>query len=133
MLLGELWLLEFQSWALLRLSNLLKVRVYLTILGSSYLISFVGFVSKGIEKLPPTCWLIKCRFAKFWFLNFVGMERLPFKPEGYNFWTWRGHKIHYVVQGEGPAIVLIHGFGASVFHWRSDLFAFFCLHFVIVH
>lgn len=53
------------------------------------------------------------------------MERLPFKPEGYNFWTWRGHKIHYVVQGEGPPIVLIHGFGASVFHWRSDLVAFF--------
>ncbi|XP_022136965.1 pheophytinase, chloroplastic isoform X2 [Momordica charantia] len=49
------------------------------------------------------------------------MERLPFKPEGYNFWTWRGHKIHYVVQGEGPAIVLIHGFGASVFHWRYNI------------
>ncbi|XP_022981525.1 pheophytinase, chloroplastic-like [Cucurbita maxima] len=50
-----------------------------------------------------------------------GIERLPFKPEGYNFWTWRGHKIHYVVQGEGPPIVLIHGFGASVFHWRYNI------------
>ncbi|XP_008452066.1 pheophytinase, chloroplastic isoform X2 [Cucumis melo] len=49
------------------------------------------------------------------------IERLPFKPEGYNFWTWRGHKIHYVVQGEGPPIVLIHGFGASVFHWRYNI------------
>lgn len=48
----------------------------------------------------------------------IGIERLPFKAEGYNFWTWRGHKIHYVVQGEGPAVVLIHGFGASSFHWR---------------
>lgn len=48
----------------------------------------------------------------------VGVERLEFKPEGYNFWTWRGHKIHYVVQGEGPPVVLIHGFGASAFHWR---------------
>ncbi|XP_057829492.2 pheophytinase, chloroplastic isoform X2 [Cryptomeria japonica] len=49
------------------------------------------------------------------------MERLPFKPEGYNFWTWRDHQIHYVVQGEGPPIVLIHGFGASVFHWRYNI------------
>ncbi|OVA07056.1 Alpha/beta hydrolase fold-1 [Macleaya cordata] len=46
-----------------------------------------------------------------------GMERLPFKPEGYNFWSWRGHKIHYVEQGQGLPIVLIHGFGASAFHW----------------
>lgn len=50
-----------------------------------------------------------------------GIERLPFKSEGYNFWTWRGHKIHYVVQGEGPPVVLIHGFGASVFHWRYNI------------
>ncbi|KDO70958.1 hypothetical protein CISIN_1g017361mg [Citrus sinensis] len=50
-----------------------------------------------------------------------GMERLPFKPEGYNFWTWRGHKIHYVVQGEGSPVVLIHGFGASAFHWRYNI------------
>lgn len=50
-----------------------------------------------------------------------GLERLPFKPEGYNFWTWRDHKIHYVVQGDGPSIVLIHGFGASAFHWRYNI------------
>eukprot|EP01018_Ginkgo_biloba_P008377 Gb_04951 [translate_table: standard] len=50
-----------------------------------------------------------------------GVERLPFKPEGYNFWTWRGHKIHYVVEGEGRPIVLIHGFGASAFHWRYNI------------
>lgn len=50
-----------------------------------------------------------------------GMEKLPFKPEGYNFWTWRNHKIHYVVQGEGRPIVLIHGFGASAFHWRYNI------------
>ncbi|CAH2076436.1 unnamed protein product [Thlaspi arvense] len=50
-----------------------------------------------------------------------GSERLAFKPEGYNFWEWRGHKIHYVVQGEGLPLVLIHGFGASVFHWRYNI------------
>ncbi|KAK1373491.1 pheophytinase, chloroplastic [Heracleum sosnowskyi] len=50
-----------------------------------------------------------------------GLERLPFKPEGYNFWNWRGHKIHYVEQGEGIPIVLIHGFGASAYHWRYNI------------
>ncbi|CAN6452958.1 unnamed protein product [Victoria cruziana] len=50
-----------------------------------------------------------------------GLEKLPFKPEGYNYWTWRGHKVHYVEQGEGDPIVLIHGFGASAFHWRYNI------------
>ncbi|XP_030523712.1 pheophytinase, chloroplastic [Rhodamnia argentea] len=50
-----------------------------------------------------------------------GADRLPFKREGYNYWTWRGHKIHYVVQGEGFPVVLIHGFGASAYHWRYNI------------
>lgn len=50
-----------------------------------------------------------------------GLERLPFKPEGYNFWTWNGRRIHYVVEGEGLPIVLVHGFGASAFHWRYNI------------
>ncbi|XP_071711113.1 pheophytinase, chloroplastic [Rutidosis leptorrhynchoides] len=50
-----------------------------------------------------------------------GLERLPFKKDGYKFWTWRGHKIHYVEEGEGFPIVLIHGFGASAFHWRYNI------------
>ncbi|CAM6111154.1 unnamed protein product [Calypogeia fissa] len=49
------------------------------------------------------------------------LDILPFKPEGYNYWQWRDHKVHYVVQGEGKPIVLIHGFGASVFHWRYNI------------
>ncbi|KAL0344241.1 UNVERIFIED_CONTAM: Pheophytinase, chloroplastic [Sesamum angustifolium] len=50
-----------------------------------------------------------------------GLEKLPFKPEGYNYWTWRDRKIHFVVEGEGFPIVLIHGFGASAFHWRYNI------------
>ncbi|KAJ7944261.1 putative Alpha/beta hydrolase [Quillaja saponaria] len=50
-----------------------------------------------------------------------GIQRLPYKQEGYNYWTWRGHKIHYIVQGEGSPVVLIHGFGASAFHWRYNI------------
>lgn len=50
-----------------------------------------------------------------------GLEILPFKADGYNFWTWRGRRIHYVEQGAGRPVVLIHGFGASAFHWRYNI------------
>ncbi|MCC5899309.1 MAG: alpha/beta fold hydrolase [Phormidium sp. BM_Day4_Bin.17] len=38
------------------------------------------------------------------------------------FWTWRGFRICYRQQGNsGPAIVLVHGFGASMGHWRKNI------------
>lgn len=37
-------------------------------------------------------------------------------------WTWRGFPISYQAQGhEGPAVVFVHGFGASCGHWRKNL------------
>ena len=36
-------------------------------------------------------------------------------------WNWRGYDIKYVAYGEGPPIVLIHGFGASIGHWRKNI------------
>ncbi len=36
-------------------------------------------------------------------------------------WTWRSHKIQYTVKGVGRPIVLIHGFGASIGHWRKNI------------
>ncbi|KAK3158854.1 hypothetical protein QOZ80_2AG0142490 [Eleusine coracana subsp. coracana] len=50
-----------------------------------------------------------------------GLEMLPFKADGYNFWTWKGRRIHYVEEGQGRPVVLIHGFGASAFHWRYNI------------
>lgn len=85
----------------------------------------MGFPCRLFETGLLDVGLLNAAWLSFLIILFVGIERLPFKPEGYNFWTWRGHKIHYVVQGEGPPIVLIHGFGASVFHWRSGLVAIF--------
>ncbi|KAJ7527390.1 hypothetical protein O6H91_16G067600 [Diphasiastrum complanatum] len=37
------------------------------------------------------------------------------------YWTWRDQKINYVAVGSGPAIVLVHGFGASIGHWRRNI------------
>lgn len=37
-------------------------------------------------------------------------------------WIWRGFPICYQAQGnQGPAIVLVHGFGASWGHWRKNI------------
>jgi len=46
-------------------------------------------------------------------------ERLKLLPKGWNSWKWRNHNINWLTAGEkGPIVVLIHGFGASVYHWR---------------
>ena len=36
-------------------------------------------------------------------------------------WIWEGHKIGYTVVGEGQPILLIHGFGASIGHWKKNI------------
>jgi len=36
-------------------------------------------------------------------------------------WQWRGHSIQYTVSGEGAPVLLIHGFGASLGHWRKNI------------
>ncbi len=38
-----------------------------------------------------------------------------------HFWTWQGHKIQYTVMGSGQPLVLVHGFGASIGHWRKNI------------
>lgn len=36
-------------------------------------------------------------------------------------WNWKGYKIQYTVMGEGCPLVLVHGFGASIGHWRKNI------------
>jgi pimeloyl-ACP methyl ester carboxylesterase len=36
-------------------------------------------------------------------------------------WTWQGHQITYTVHGTGDPLVLVHGFGASIGHWRKNI------------
>mmetsp|Transcript_29426 Transcript_29426/g.44901 ORF Transcript_29426/g.44901 Transcript_29426/m.44901 type:complete len:354 (+) Transcript_29426:42-1103(+) len=50
-------------------------------------------------------------------------SKLPWIPEGYQTWKWLDHEINYIEVGDKskPALVLIHGFGASSYHWRNNI------------
>jgi pimeloyl-ACP methyl ester carboxylesterase len=50
-------------------------------------------------------------------------ERLPWIQSGYSTWKWRDNDINFIEMGDKskPALVLIHGFGASSFHYRSNI------------
>lgn len=78
--------------------------------------STVQAVTEGNVQLNPD-------ILQFDYLN---EEKLPWSPNGYHSWNWRGYKINYVQLGgddatKKPPLVLIHGFGASVYHWRYNL------------
>eukprot|EP00741_Cyanophora_paradoxa_P021773 tig00000241_g21016.t1 len=45
-------------------------------------------------------------------------KALPFMTHK---WKWRGHTVNYATAGCGKPIVLIHGFGASVAHWKKNI------------
>ncbi|QLE55145.1 alpha/beta fold hydrolase [Nostoc sp. TCL26-01] len=36
-------------------------------------------------------------------------------------WTWQNYKIQYTVMGTGRPLVLVHGFGAAIGHWRKNI------------
>lgn len=36
-------------------------------------------------------------------------------------WHWQGHKVRYTVAGTGKPLLLIHGFGASIGHWKKNI------------
>eukprot|EP00562_Extubocellulus_spinifer_P027902 CAMPEP_0178656962 /NCGR_PEP_ID=MMETSP0698-20121128/25109_1 /TAXON_ID=265572 /ORGANISM="Extubocellulus spinifer, Strain CCMP396" /LENGTH=371 /DNA_ID=CAMNT_0020299063 /DNA_START=20 /DNA_END=1133 /DNA_ORIENTATION=+ len=50
-------------------------------------------------------------------------ERLPWYEQGYSSWKWRDHNINYLELGDPskPALLLIHGFGASAYHFRHNI------------
>lgn len=52
--------------------------------------------------------------------------KIPWKEDGYDTWMWNGFKINYIDVGadestKKPPLLLVHGFGASVFHWRYNI------------
>ncbi|KAL2920496.1 Cryptochrome DASH chloroplastic/mitochondrial [Bienertia sinuspersici] len=54
----------------------------------------------------------------------LSLKRLSGKEEQYctRLWRWNGNLIQYTVAGhEGPAVLLVHGFGAFFEHYRDNL------------
>ncbi len=53
------------------------------------------------------------------------MPDQPIAPTTAQPWSHRGHPVHAVVAAperpQGPAVLLVHGFGASTDHWRHNL------------
>ena len=70
-------------------------------------LSFHLFAALGVLLTPPSS------------VRTGALQRLPWQPQGYKEWIWRGHRINFVDEGAGedkPSLLLIHGFGASVYH-----------------
>jgi pimeloyl-ACP methyl ester carboxylesterase len=54
------------------------------------------------------------------------LSNIEIEAQSDRLWTWRDHNICYRSAGlepasDRPAVVLIHGFGASVGHWRKNI------------
>lgn len=55
--------------------------------------------------------------------------KFAWKPTGYETWRWRGHSIGYIDTHKNhiaevtskPPLLLVHGFGASGYHWRYNI------------
>ncbi|XP_072964997.1 uncharacterized protein [Typha angustifolia] len=41
--------------------------------------------------------------------------------ESCNSWKWKDYQVNYLVKGVGPPLLLVHGFGASIAHWRRNI------------
>jgi pimeloyl-ACP methyl ester carboxylesterase len=43
------------------------------------------------------------------------------RPFDIQTWTWKEYQIPYTVVGTGQPLLLVHGFGASIGHWRKNI------------
>jgi pimeloyl-ACP methyl ester carboxylesterase len=60
-------------------------------------------------------------FTKVYHMTLSTQKPLSNFPLNLQTWQWRGHSIEYTVQGNGHPLVLVHGFGASIGHWRQNI------------
>ncbi|XP_021730318.1 uncharacterized protein LOC110697260 [Chenopodium quinoa] len=62
-----------------------------------------------------------CSIEWYWLLSLKSLSRRE-EPYSKRLWRWNGHLIQYTVVGcEGPAVLLVHGFGAFFEHYRDNL------------
>jgi pimeloyl-ACP methyl ester carboxylesterase len=88
------------------------------------------FTSKKTKKsLAMVATEVKAERAQNWLdkFDYHKEDKLPWSKDGYKSWAWKGHKINYVdvggddLKSKKPPLLLIHGFGASSYHWRYNI------------
>ncbi|KAG2449473.1 hypothetical protein HYH02_005618 [Chlamydomonas schloesseri] len=56
-----------------------------------------------------------------------GLQRIKYEATGWYYWDWelngQKRKVHYIKAGQtgDPVVVLVHGYGASSYHWRYNV------------
>lgn len=58
-----------------------------------------------------------------------GAVRMSLQRNGWRTWNWRGHAINWTaacpedpnLAAAAPTVILVHGFGGSLYHWRRTL------------
>ena len=91
------------------------------------LLIIAGFLNSSLSLLTPRSKTFSFRSASALAnFDYKSENKLPWIEEGYNTWQWRGNKINYLEVGgqtgdRKPPLLLIHGFGASAFHWRYNV------------
>ncbi|KAG7546233.1 Alpha/Beta hydrolase fold [Arabidopsis suecica] len=59
---------------------------------------------------------------EWYYLVALNRERIDEKRHAIRIWRWKGYLIQYTVVGnEGPAVLLVHGFGAFLEHYRDNV------------
>lgn len=93
------------------------------------LVTVKGYVkSRGIERRSTTTSRIfsspGATRGELYEFDYENTDRLPWEDGSrYNSWNFRGSTINWVACGDvnKPKLVLIHGFGASLYHFRKNI------------
>lgn len=99
----------------------MNILLFVLVVAISLAGNCAGLSSPNPTKFQPSTTIDTGNLVEFDYLN---NDELPWMQDGYNVWKWRGeHDINYIELGDKskPALVLIHGFGASSFHFRSNI------------
>lgn len=106
------------SMMLIKISLLLILLIVVT---NSFIISKKSLSSSKISLMQST---ISSNILNSFDYN--TNDKLPWIPSGYKTFIYNNYKVNYVDLGndnnnDKPPILLIHGFGASVYHWRYNI------------
>lgn len=73
--------------------------------------------------------IIAFLFILFQTYSAFTLRSISWSPKNHLVWKWKQHDIHYIRETpanpstsvEKPAILLVHGFGSSSYHWRCNI------------